>query len=115
MKEDWLNHACEHLGHVNADDLRDHLWIADSGGQRLGLDKQIKCKLLEFPHDLVVGEMDRDNTKLQFCHFKLTFGNGAAPKYLRRHLISPLYFCPGRLTCSGSCVYNRASRDMPKP
>ena len=52
VKKDGLDHARENLGHVDAHDLRDHLWEVDVRLQGLSLDEQIVGELVQLLHDL---------------------------------------------------------------
>lgn len=52
MEKDGLHHARQDLGHVNADDLGDHLWEVHARLQGLGLDEKIVGELVQLPDDL---------------------------------------------------------------
>lgn len=52
VEEDGLDHTWEDLGHMNAHDLRDHLWEVHACLQRLSLYKQIIGELVQLPHNL---------------------------------------------------------------
>lgn len=52
MKQDRFCQTCQDLWYMDGDDFSDHLWEADLGGQRLGLNKQVECKLMELLHRL---------------------------------------------------------------
>lgn len=47
MKQDWFGQTCQDLWYVYRDYFSDHLWEADLRVERLSLDKQVKCKLME--------------------------------------------------------------------
>lgn len=52
VEEDGLDHAWEDLGHMDADNLRDHLGEVDTRLQGLSLDEEIIGELVQFPHNL---------------------------------------------------------------
>lgn len=52
MKQDRFCQTCQDLWYVDGDYFSDHLWEADLGGQRLSLNKQVECKLMELLHRL---------------------------------------------------------------
>lgn len=52
MKQNRFRQTCQDLWYMDGDYFSDHLWEADLGGQRLSLNKQVKCKLMELLHRL---------------------------------------------------------------
>lgn len=52
MEKDGLDHAGEDLGHVDADNLGDHLWEVDPRLEGLSLQEQIISELVQLPHNL---------------------------------------------------------------
>lgn len=65
MEQDGLDHAGEDLGHMNAHNLRDHLWEVDTGLQRLSLDEQIVGELVQLPHNLKQGKKKRKKNRAE--------------------------------------------------
>lgn len=61
VEKDGLDHAREDLGHVDADDLRDHLGEVDTHLQGLGLDEEIIGELVQLPDNLRSGERGKAN------------------------------------------------------
>ena len=52
MEKDGLDHAREDLGHMDADNLRDHFWEVDAHLQGLSLDEEIIGELVQLSHNL---------------------------------------------------------------
>lgn len=52
MKQDWFCQTCQDLWYVDRDYFSNHLREADLGGQRLSLNKEVECKLMELFHRL---------------------------------------------------------------
>lgn len=52
MKQDRFCQTCQDLWYVDRDYFSNHLWEADLGGQRLSLNKEVECKLMELFHRL---------------------------------------------------------------
>lgn len=52
VEQDGFDQAGQDLGHVNAHNLRDHLWEVDARLQGLSLDEQVIGELVQLPHNL---------------------------------------------------------------
>lgn len=84
MEKDGLDHAREDLGHVDADDLRDHLGEVDTHLQGLGLDEEIVGELVQLPDNLKIRRKRQSQKQLmkikksrRECKSKKSRGNAS--------------------------------------
>lgn len=52
VKQDRFSQTCQHLWYMDWDYFSNHLWEADLRGERLSLDEQVECKLVELLYRL---------------------------------------------------------------
>ncbi len=75
VKQDRFSQTCQDLWYVHRNDLSNHLWKADLGVERLGLDKKVKCELMEFLYRLKEKKNANKRHHLKRIYYKQCFDN----------------------------------------